>query len=998
MGVFLRQSIALFFVTFVTVVLVACGDSTTKEITQIVQEDTEVVASAKDLPKCTSENEGAQVWVKKDGVAKFCVDGNWISVPGAVDDDYECSTRELSDGSGYKIVCNGDSIAVVLNGAKGEDGKNGQDGQDGVDGQDGLNGKDGLDGSSVEISDCGVIGIQDSLVTVKCGEQVLTVRLGNEENPTEDADSVVYAPCVEDADEDSDCSLEDLSISGRSEKGPFLRGATVTAYELRNGRTLRQTGKSFNGEIDADDGLFNIKSVKLASQYVIIRVNGVYRNEVTGQNSDNSIELRALTNLKGRTTANVNLLTHLEYNRVSYLVTKKGMSVAAAKSLAEREILAAFNIDTTGILLNGKSENASIFGTSDENAALLAISIMLQGDRAAADLKALLSAVSYDMEDDGTWDDSTTRAEVAQWAMEASLGFGNRDSAFRRKIMDWHISTQVPDFEKFLRTFWTKEYGIGECGKDARVDSVAFSVNENIEKYALKKYEDAGMVKNGENWSHFICKDSAGIKFWRHATDIELDTVGFGFGNASKYREGDVRNGRVNSSFVYVYNGTSWRRGTELDRLMKAAGGVACATSSTDETMMARLGDTSKVKVDGVYYVCGKGEALLGDTASRWQQAPDWYSDTYEARSRCTSETDGDTLMGLVKKTNVYVCDYENADGDVYKNWEPASDIEKILGGCRESVNEKIGYDSLGFANGRYYVCQQNAWKEANEIQYNTYRVKCSENGELVVGVVDYTKVYTCDNGSFRISDDVYERFLGKGCVSYLEGSETIAPNKTHWNCNSGKWTWDGKAVAGSITDSRDGKIYTTTAIDTMTWLAENLNFEYNVGTAKSVCPKGDADSCAVYGRLYTWSAAMDSAALFSESGKDCGSRNMCLISQPARGVCPEGWHIPTIENWNELLLLAGGALESGVKLRAGSLWKISGGDGMPYGEVGTNDYGFSALPANATCDGRNAYFWSSSMSKGNYVFDVHVFYVGGVDTSYYTEMSNTISVRCLKD
>ncbi|WP_297700007.1 FISUMP domain-containing protein [uncultured Fibrobacter sp.] len=110
--------------------------------------------------------------------------------------------------------------------------------------------------------------------------------------------------------------------------------------------------------------------------------------------------------------------------------------------------------------------------------------------------------------------------------------------------------------------------------------------------------------------------------------------------------------------------------------------------------------------------------------------------------------------------------------------------------------------------------------------------------------------------------------------------------------------------VFGEMVDERDGQVYRTITIDgKATWMAENLNYAYLQPTStldsSSWCYENEPDSCAKYGRLYLWSAAMDSAGLFSPDTKGCGyyaeKENWYECHHNyARGVCPEHWHVAT--------------------------------------------------------------------------------------------------------
>ncbi|MCF0216603.1 MAG: fibrobacter succinogenes major paralogous domain-containing protein [Fibrobacteraceae bacterium] len=202
---------------------------------------------------------------------------------------------------------------------------------------------------------------------------------------------------------------------------------------------------------------------------------------------------------------------------------------------------------------------------------------------------------------------------------------------------------------------------------------------------------------------------------------------------------------------------------------------------------------------------------------------------------------------------------------------------------------------------------------------------------------------------------------------------------------------------ANTLIDNRDGQTYKTVTIGTQTWMAENLNYEYNEGTAKSYCYNDKADSCTKNGRLYTWAAAMDSAAQFSMAGKGCGYGKTCSPSGTVRGVCPEGWHLPNDTEWNTLWTAVGGASTAGTKLKSTSGW-YNGGNG-------TDSYGFSVLPVgyrqsdgSFSGAGYYAYFWISTENDSNYAY-YWDFYCDFDNVGHYMDYKDfAISVRCLKD
>lgn len=147
----------------------------------------------------------------------------------------------------------------------------------------------------------------------------------------------------------------------------------------------------------------------------------------------------------------------------------------------------------------------------------------------------------------------------------------------------------------------------------------------------------------------------------------------------------------------------------------------------------------------------------------------------------------------------------------------------------------------------------------------------------------------------------------------------------------------------------KDGNYYKIVTIGTQTWMGENLNtgtvkhFEgglilSNNGEIEKYCYDNDEANCDTYGALYSWNEAMDYVS--DDQGiwnPQAGSYYDFINIQ---GICPDGWHIPTWDEWETLLVFVGKA-EGGERLKADSpLWEGDTG--------GTDEFDFSVLPGGA--------------------------------------------------
>ena len=201
--------------------------------------------------------------------------------------------------------------------------------------------------------------------------------------------------------------------------------------------------------------------------------------------------------------------------------------------------------------------------------------------------------------------------------------------------------------------------------------------------------------------------------------------------------------------------------------------------------------------------------------------------------------------------------------------------------------------------------------------------------------------------------------------------------------------------IYGEMTDERDGQKYRTVYIEKIgrTWMIQNLNYAYLQPTAEldssSWCQNDDPENCEKDGRLYIWSAAMDSAALFSEDGKGCGNGVTCTFVERVQGVCPKGWHLPNEEEWNDFVWVALGGYRSVILAKQSNEVEL-------YEDELTD---LSSLFFGS--NGETVDYWTSEESIHNYATDAEtitfMISVGDVDRGVRYKFAKN-RVRCLQD
>jgi len=184
------------------------------------------------------------------------------------------------------------------------------------------------------------------------------------------------------------------------------------------------------------------------------------------------------------------------------------------------------------------------------------------------------------------------------------------------------------------------------------------------------------------------------------------------------------------------------------------------------------------------------------------------------------------------------------------------------------------------------------------------------------------------------------------------------------------------------IKDTRDGNEYKTVKIGDKIWMAENLKY---MGP-KTKCYNDEPKNCQNLGGLYTWVESMDLDEIYEST-----EYSSTTYATKHLGICPTGWHLPSHKEWLELRDSVG--LNSAVKLKTTDGWNS---------DNGTNEYGFSALPAGWDFDGWGGIgecgaWWSTTESNAKQISSVEICNENEVKSVPFKKQS-WASIRCVKD
>ena len=286
-------------------------------------------------------------------------------------------------------------------------------------------------------------------------------------------------------------------------------------------------------------------------------------------------------------------------------------------------------------------------------------------------------------------------------------------------------------------------------------------------------------------------------------------------------------------------------------------------------------------------------------------------------------------------------------------------------GASSDGIDASFGMPFMATATGGdYSVTLEKPFSQLEKVTIDT----------TVLGGINYDDGYFTFNPVKTTDAGTYKDYFKLKDPRNLDVLATL--NLTVKPCGPGE----------DVVDPVDPSIvYETVPVAGFCWTKQNLRTPHDSAAAY----ENDAANGQTYGLLYPWYAAVNV--------NPDGTEDTTEVDGYVQGICPDGWHLPTTEEFDALSTV------NTHDLRATTLWID------PYASENTNASGFTALPAgkfNSSLNrfeglGTETYWWSTTYyTTGAVITSAKVFvcayYCEGVLESIIP-IKDKVSVRCVK-
>lgn len=397
-------------------------------------------------------------------------------------------------------------------------------------------------------------------------------------------------------------------------------------------------------------------------------------------------------------------------------------------------------------------------------------------------------------------------------------------------------------------------------------------------------------------------------------------------------------------------------------------------------------------------------------------------------------------------------CESYTWNGQTYSQSGDYTQTLTAANGCDSVVTLHLTIYQPVATTSSATACESYTWHEQTYTQSgdytynytNEYGCPCTETLNLTINHGSHNVFTETAEGSYTWHEQTYTE-SGTYTYAYTNEQGCASMDTLHLTVTSNPPTpptpptpssdtiADGYPCPNAHTATdHEGNVYNTVLIGNQCWTKENMRCTtspstgttilevYPNGTSytgkKAYYVNGNSYNTTSYGLLYNWNAAVDTFnTAYGETSTNSNSSNAVSVAFTShrRGICPEGWHVPSDAEWTQLINYVssksryqcgstGGSIAKALADTTG--WNIYSIPCTMGNDLSANNAtGFSALPAGAYFGsfyyfGDAADFWSTTSIYSNSAYYKYLYYdYAGV----YQDLGNIycgISVRCLMD
>jgi len=354
-----------------------------------------------------------------------------------------------------------------------------------------------------------------------------------------------------------------------------------------------------------------------------------------------------------------------------------------------------------------------------------------------------------------------------------------------------------------------------------------------------------------------------------------------------------------------------------------------------------------------------------------------WNTTGNPTLANCTGSTDNGPGIGsftslmtsLSETTLYYVCAYAtNTEGTIYGDIRQLTTLQLFLPQVTTSIVTNLTSNSA--------TCGGNVTSDGN--------------GNITVRGVCWNTT-----GNPNLSNFMGKTQDGSGTGAFTSSITNLNTNVLYYvvaYATNEKGTIYGTEIKQFLACNSmipySGKNYNTVMIGSQCWFKQNLNVgnringiqnQTNNGIIEKYCYDDNENNCTTYGGLYQWNEMMQYS-----------------ITEGIRGICPDGWHIPSDGEWMTLVNYLGGGSIAGGKMKSTTGWYNNGN--------GSNTSGFTAFPGGyretfgnfTNISGGTVFLSSTAWGSDTVHYAQQIIYSDNEIIRFGTYNSFGNSVRCI--